>query len=140
MTEIICPFCSLDTRVLRENETAQAFLSNPRKTAGHFLVTPKRHIEKPWELRTEELQDIFALLFEIEQKLIGELGDGCDIRQNYRPFMQQTKLKVNHLHFHLIPRYNQDYIYQVAEQYEADLFTELDSTEIQKVASLLDRK
>jgi diadenosine tetraphosphate (Ap4A) HIT family hydrolase len=133
-----CPFCEAKERILKENETAFALLSNPRKAPGHFLVMPKRHIEKPWELTADELQDVFELIFFIEQKIIGKLGDGCDVRQNYRPFLDQSRLKVNHIHFHVIPRYNQDYIYQVAEKYETDLFTDLDDKEAAEVSKLLD--
>jgi diadenosine tetraphosphate (Ap4A) HIT family hydrolase len=133
-----CPFCTAKERILKENKTAFALLSNPRKAPGHFLVMPKRHIEKPWELTADELQDVFELIFFIEQKIIGKLGDGCDVRQNYRPFLEQSRLKVNHIHFHVIPRYNQDYIYQVAEKYETDLFTDLDDKEAAEVSKLLD--
>jgi len=132
-----CPFCNLNERVLKENKTAQAFLSNPRKVPGHFLVSPKRHVEKPWELTNDELQDIFELVFFIEQKLIGKLGDGVDIRQNYRPFMQQSRVKVNHVHFHVYPRYLEDYLYKVSERFETDLFTDLDPGEEDEFAKLL---
>lgn len=136
-TKTECPFCNLNERVLKENGTAQAFLSNPRKVPGHFLVTPKRHIEKPWELTGEELKDIFELIFFVEKKLIGKVGDGVDIRQNYRPFMQQGKIKVNHVHFHVYPRYLEDYLYKVSEQFETDLFTDLDEGEQADFAKLL---
>ncbi len=132
-----CPFCKLDVRVLKENKLAQAFLSNPRKVPGHFLVIPKRHIEKPWELTKDELQDIFELIYFIEKRLVSKLGQGADIRQNYRPFINQGKMKVNHVLFHLYPRYNEDYLYQVSEKFEADLFTELDPSENEEFASLL---
>ena len=132
-----CPFCNLGKRVLKSNKTAQAFLSDPRKVPGHFLVTPKRHIEKPWEMTNEELKDIFDLVFFIEQKLIGKLGTGADIRQNYRPFMQQGKIKVDHVHFHVYPRYLDDYLYKVSEQFETDLFTDLDPAEQAEFAKLL---
>lgn len=101
-------------------------------------MTSKRHVEKPWELNEAELKDIFELIFFIEKKLIGKLGEGVDVRQNYRPFLEQSKLKVDHVHFHVLPRYNKDYIYQVAEQYETDLFTDLDPAEAADVAKLLD--
>jgi diadenosine tetraphosphate (Ap4A) HIT family hydrolase len=132
-----CPFCESKDRVLKENEHALVLLSNPRKVPGHFLVMPKRHVEKPWQLSKKELQDVFDLIFFIERKIIGKLGDGCDIRQNYRPFIKQNKLKVDHIHFHVIPRYFQDYIYQVAEKYETDLFTNLDEAEAAEAAKLL---
>lgn len=124
-------------RVLKSNQYANVLLSDPRKVPGHFLVTPKRHVEKPWDLTHEELTDIFDLIFFIEQKILGKLGDGVDIRQNYRPFLEQSTLKVDHIHFHVIPRALQDYIYKVSEQYETELFAELDSAEEKAVADLL---
>jgi diadenosine tetraphosphate (Ap4A) HIT family hydrolase len=135
--EIECPFCSPSGRIIKDNKTAQIVLSNPRKVPGHFLVIPKRHVEKPWELTTDELKDIFDLIFFVEQKIIGKLGDGCDIRQNYRPFMEQSQLKVDHVHFHVIPRSLNDYIYSVSEKYETDLFAKLDDTEQDAVIKLL---
>jgi diadenosine tetraphosphate (Ap4A) HIT family hydrolase len=51
--------------------------------------------------------------------------------------MDQSRLKVNHVHFHVIPRSNEDYIYQVAEKYDTDLFADLDDTERDEVAKLL---
>lgn len=133
-----CPFCNMKDRVLKENEYAQVVLSNPRKVPGHFLVIPKRHIEKPWELTPEERQAIFDLIFVVEQKLLEhELGTGVDIRQNYRPFMKQNQLKVDHVHFHVIPRGLHDYIYTVSEQYETELFAELDDAERDEVAKIL---
>lgn len=131
-----CPFCKPE-RILLQNENAQVILSNPRKVPGHFLVIPKRHLEKPWELEPQELQDVFALIFEVEQKIIGKLGDGCDIRQNYRPFLKQSQLKVDHMHFHIIPRALEDYIHTVSERFESELFAELDDAEHDEVAKLL---
>lgn len=132
-----CPFCGADERVLAQNEHAQAILSNPRKVPGHVLVIPKRHVEKPWELTNEELRDIFDIVFAVEQKLIAAgLGDGCDVRQNYRPFMKQNQMKVDHVHFHVIPRALEDYIYQVSEKYDTELFAALDKTEATAIAKL----
>lgn len=104
---------------------------------GHFLVIPKRHVEQPWDLTNEELTDIFDLIFHIEQKIIGKLGDGVDIRQNYRPFQKQSDLKLNHVLFHVYPRYEDDYLYKVSEQYEKDLFTDLDPDEHDEISQLL---
>jgi diadenosine tetraphosphate (Ap4A) HIT family hydrolase len=132
-----CPFCDTADRVLKENEHAKVILSNPRKVPGHFLVIPKRHIEKPWDLRAAELEDIFKLIFFLEERILGKLGTGVDIRQNYRPFLAQNRLKVDHVHFHVIPRALDDYIYQVSEKYETDLFADLDDLESDEVAKLL---
>jgi ATP adenylyltransferase len=132
-----CPFCKIDDHAVRENELAKVILSNPRKVPGHVLVVPKRHVEKPWDLTPAELQAIFELIGVVEQKMIGKLGDGCDIRENYRPFMVQSRLKVDHLHFHVIPRTLNDYIYTVSEKYDTDLFADLDDMERQAVTKLL---
>jgi diadenosine tetraphosphate (Ap4A) HIT family hydrolase len=132
-----CPFCEPKQRILKENAHAAVVLSNPRKVPGHFLVIPKRHIEKPWELTHEELASIFDLIFFIEQKIIGKLGEGCDIRQNYRPFMPESRLKADHILFHVYPRSLNDYLYKVSEIYETDLFVDLDPLEHDEVAKLL---
>lgn len=133
-----CSFCHPKERVLKENELAQVVLSNPRKVPGHFLVMPKRHIEKPWELTNEELAAIFELIFFIEKRIIGKLGDGADVRQNYRPFIPQSRLKADHVVFHVYPRSLQDYLYKVSEVYETDLFTDLDDLERKEVSKLLE--
>lgn len=135
-SEAECPFCHLNERMLLENELAYAFLSDPRKVKGHMLVTPKRHIEKPWELTPEELQAVFSLIFEIEQKAEGVLGTGFDIRQNYRPFLDESRLKVDHVHFHVIPRKKFDHIYEVAERFDTTLFTKLTEQESEEVTQL----
>jgi len=137
MSETNCPFCNGKERIVKENEHAYALLSNPRKVPGHTLVVPKRHVDKPWELTEMELRDVFDLISYIEQKLIGQFGDGCDIRQNYRPFLQQSELKVDHIHFHVIPRTLKDYIYQVSEKYDTELFAELDPVEAKAVTAAI---
>ena len=137
MTKKDCPFCESKQRVLKENALAIAILSNPRKVPGHFLVLPKRHIEKPWELTSDELTSIFELIFFIEQRIIGALGEGCDIRQNYRPFMPESRLKADHILFHVYPRSLNDYLYKVSEIYETELFADLDPLEHDEVAKLL---
>jgi diadenosine tetraphosphate (Ap4A) HIT family hydrolase len=129
-----CPFCSADDRILKENDLALVILSDPHKVPGHFLVMPKRHIDKPWDLTHEELTAVFDLIFFIEQKVIGKLGDGVDIRQNYRPF---NELGVRHVVFHVLPRSKDDYLYKVSEQYEKDLYVDLDDMERDAVADIL---
>ena len=138
MTDNInCPFCDPLERVIKSNASAQMMLSDPRKVPGHTLVMPKRHVEKPWELTEQEVVEIFELIADAEQKIISNLGTGCDIRQAYRPFLKQDALKVNHLTFHVIPRAKDDYLYSVSEKFEEDLFAELDDLERDEVTKLL---
>ena len=137
MTRIGCPFCNPLERVVKSNDSALLILSDPRKVPGHFLVCPKDHIEKPWDLKSNEIKDIFELIFFVEKKIIGKLGEGCDIRQNYRPYIKQNELKIDNIHFHVIPRSYQDYLYTKVEKYETDLFAELDDLERREVTKLL---
>ena len=132
-----CPFCDAKDRVLKENAYAQLILSNPRKVPGHMLVYPKRHVEQPWQLKPQELLDVFELITFAEQRILGRLGEGVDIRQNYRPFKREDDLKKNHVLFHVVPRSRDDYIYTTAEKFERDLFAALDDLERDEVAKLL---
>jgi diadenosine tetraphosphate (Ap4A) HIT family hydrolase len=136
MVKTNCPFCKIGSRVIKENESAQAFLSNPRKVAGHFLVTPKRHVEKPWELSKKELKDIFELIFFIEKLILGKFGDGVDVKQNYRPFLKQGRLKIDHVHYHVIPRKLFDKIYEIEEKSSNELFEDLSDAEQRAVVNL----
>jgi histidine triad (HIT) family protein len=138
MAEESCAFCNFKpSEILKSNEHAIVVLSNPRKVPGHTLVIPKRHIEEPWQLTSEELTDIFKLIFFVEQRILGKLGNGVDIRQSYRPFKKQDELKKNHVLFHVIPRSKDDYIYITAERFERDLFADLDNLERKEVEKLL---
>jgi diadenosine tetraphosphate (Ap4A) HIT family hydrolase len=62
----------------------------------------------------------------VQELLIEKLGiPGCDLRCNYRPFLPNSKLKVSHLHFHVIPRHSEDELYQKSMIYEKQIFTDL---------------
>jgi histidine triad (HIT) family protein len=137
MSKTDCPFCDPGEVVVKTNEHANVLLSDPHKVPGHLLVLPKRHVEKPWDLTREEITDIFDLIFFVEQKLVGQLGDGVDIRQNYRPFVKPNRLKVDHVHFHILPRSEGDYLYKVSGQYENGLFAALDAGERDAVVKIL---
>ncbi len=69
--------------------------------------------------------------------MVDKLGQGVDLRQNYRPYIPGGGIKQDHLLFHVYPRYNNDYLEQVSEKYEADLYTELDENEYNQFAKIL---
>ena len=132
-----CPFCQLDSQIIKSNQSAMLFLSNPRKTFGHILVCPKRHIEKPWELTKAEILDIYDLIFYAEDILINTIADGIDIKQNYRPFLKQSRLKVDHVHYHVLPRSNKDSIYRTPEKDDKILWQDLTDDEARQIKNLL---
>lgn len=127
----------MHSTTIEENETAHVFFSNPRLTKGHLLVVPNRHVEKPWELTTTEIKDIFALVHKYQKLLAEKIGTGCDVRQNYRPFLPESELKIDHIHFHLIPRTLKDEIFEVSQQFEPDLFKDLSDKEKAEVLHIL---
>lgn len=138
MPKADCPFCQPAEHVLKENGFAYVLLSNPRKVAGHFLVIPKRHIEKPWEATPEEMADIFELIFFVQKKLTEKLSQGCFVRQNYMPFIKQNRVKIDHVHYHVIPRNPHDELYAKVEKHETILFTDLSESEREEMAGVLE--
>lgn len=135
-----CPFCKIDparNHTLQESEHVRVIFSNPRLMKGHLLVIPKRHVEQPWELSDIELKQIFSHIHDLQKRISSSLGTGCDIRQNYRPFMKQGRLKVDHLHFHLLPRTFQDDLYEKSMKYETDIFSDIPKGEVDSVTQLL---
>jgi ATP adenylyltransferase len=135
-----CPFCEIDkekTIKIHSKKHVMVVLSNPRLVFGHLLVIPKRHVEKLSELTDKEKNELFNTVIEFQEKILAKVSTGCDIRQNYRPFQVQNKIKVDHLHIHLIPREYKDEIFRTTQIYEKNLFKDLDKDEVETVLKLL---
>jgi len=136
-----CPFCdSIKTkqeRILKETERAFVILSNPRLMRGHALIIPKRHVGRLVELRDEERKELLDMVVEFEEKILKHIAPGCDLRQNYRPFIPQNDLKIDHFHFHLQPRSLNDEFYTKVNQFDKPLFRPLPQNEADEVAKLL---
>lgn len=128
-----CPFCQIvqneSERVLKDGPLTITILSNPRLIPGHVLVVPKRHIEKPWEMTAEERKEVFDTLFLFQEKLCTLFSTGCDIRENYRPFLPEGWTKVNHIHFHLNPREPEDALFKESQIGERKLWQDLSEEE-----------
>lgn len=102
---------------------------------GHLLVIPKRHIENIAESTKQERDEIFSFLIEFEKKILEKVSSGCDIRQNYRPFIKQNRVKVDHLHFHLQPRDFEDKLFQVSQKGEP--WEDLPQEDMESLSKLL---
>ena len=134
-----CPFCEIDsakTRLLETTPKTMVIFSNPRLVPGHLLVIPKRHVEKLSELDIEEKNELFAALTKWQNKIAEKFASGCDIRQNYRPFLPQGRLKIDHLHFHLLPREFEDELYKKSMIHEREIFKDLREEEIEKILNI----
>ena len=71
------------------------------------------------------------------QSLILKKFIGCDIRQNYRPFIRQGRLKIDHMHFHLLPRESEDELYKKSMIFERELFKDLTKEELNESQKFL---
>jgi histidine triad (HIT) family protein len=125
-----CPFCNIDpeiSRVVYQDELVVAMLSNPRLVPGHLLVMPRRHVVQPWQIEPEELLWVYRKVLMYQQIIFNTIAPGCDVRQNYRPFIPQGRLKVDHVHWHLLPRWKKEHdeLYHRVMVHEADVFTDL---------------
>lgn len=122
-----CRFCDLDKReIIRETKNTITILSNPYLMEGHSLVIPKVHVEKLSELSNKIRYELIDEVMNVQELLIKNLDvPGCDLRCNYRPFLPDSNLKVSHLHFHVIPRYFGDKLYEKSMIHEKQVFTNL---------------
>jgi diadenosine tetraphosphate (Ap4A) HIT family hydrolase len=111
---------------MRETKNTITLLSNPYLMQGHSLVIPKLHVQRLSELPVKIRHELIDETMNVQELLMQRLDiSGCDIRCNYRPFLSDNKLKVSHLHFHVIPRYFGDELYEKSMIYEKKVFADL---------------
>jgi len=112
--------------------------SNPRLMPGHLLVIPKRHIEGRLQDATkEEREEIMSFLVEFQAKILEKLTPGCDIRQNYKPYVENSETHVNHMHFHLYPREYKDELHEKVDIHRKPLYQPLPEEEKARLFQLL---
>jgi histidine triad (HIT) family protein len=125
-----CVFCNIkEDRIIRETKNTFTILSNPYLLEGHSLVIPKQHYEKIYDIPKSILHELIDEVQYFEENLINKLNiSGCDIKQNYRPFLQESKYKVNHFHFHIIPRYFGDEFHEISRTNGKSIFKDLNDS------------
>jgi ATP adenylyltransferase len=126
-----CAFCKLDkdrNRIVSKYKYCYVMFSNPRLMPGHLLVIPNRHVQKLSELTSEELKELLEIVIKYQEKLLKHC-EGTTIRQNYMPFLPDSRLKITHLHMHIIPRMNKDELYQKVLINEYDIFRDATTQE-----------
>ena len=115
-----CPFCEIVSGkgkqkefIIAQNADALAVLDYMPVVEGHTLVIPKKHYESIMEIPEKELHSIFILISDVEKALLKATGaQGADLRQHYKPFLPENKIKVNHVHFHIVPRNPYDKLFE----------------------------
>lgn len=99
-----CPFCERDNeRVIFEGKASYALLDIYPVTKGHTLIIPRRHVLKLEDLNSDEILDIFDTFLKVKVALEKFLKpNGFNFGLNLGEASGQS---IEHLHFHLIPRY-----------------------------------
>lgn len=106
--KVDCPFCNPDTEreLIVESATAYAIYDKFPVNDGHALIIPKRHIENYFDLTFKEQAACIFMLNRVKGIISEKCNpDGFNIGINIGEKAGQT---VNHVHIHLIPRYNGD--------------------------------
>ncbi|RNG40614.1 HIT family protein [Staphylococcus aureus] len=89
-----------------EDDYVYAFLDISQVTKGHTLLIPKKASANIFETDEETMKHIGAALPKVANAIKRAFNpDGLNIIQNNGEFADQSVL---HIHFHLIPRYEND--------------------------------
>ncbi|HCV9168470.1 TPA: HIT family protein [Staphylococcus aureus] len=89
-----------------EDDYVHAFLDISQVTKGHTLLIPKKASANIFETDEETMKHIGAALPKVANAIKRAFNpDGLNIIQNNGEFADQS---VFHIHFHLIPRYEND--------------------------------
>jgi histidine triad (HIT) family protein len=109
-----CIFCNIikfrpeNGVVVFEDETTVAFIALHQKPKNlrHTLVIPKTHVPDLWQLPEQLDKSLMAAIRKLAQASKKAFSaDGVQIKQNNGTASGQG---VFHLHFHVIPRFNDD--------------------------------
>ena len=106
-----CIYCKLvkgelPVHKVGENAHALAFLDISPLSKGHTLVIPKKHIETILDMEAEEVGELFKFVRSVTNKLQLTLKpDGFNLGINMH---QAGGAMVEHLHVHIIPRWQND--------------------------------
>lgn len=101
-----CFFCDRDDpkkhKIITESENFYARWDNFPVSKGHAEVVPKRHIVSFFNLRPEEVLELYRVV-KVTKDVIDALHgpDGYNLGVNEGEAAGRT---VHHFHFHLIPR------------------------------------
>jgi len=118
-----CVFCRIAKGELEhwkvyEDERTIAFLDKYPITKGHTLVATKKHYENLLDVPEEDLKALIAAVKKVAKAVYESMKcDGFNIGQNNFSAAGQI---VFHLHFHIIPRFENDGIFKRAPEEKVD--------------------
>ena len=103
----ICPFCNLNKAdLIAENDLTVVIRDKHPISSGHSLIVLKKHVESFFHTTDEEKLSLLKAIDQGKNLLDKKFkSDGYNIGINDGEAAGQT---INHLHIHLIPRYEGD--------------------------------
>jgi len=117
-----CIFCAIAAGEIPcfkvyEDDVALAYLDINPFTRGHTLVIPKKHVGCLVDADDDLLAELMPRVRKVAAHIKEALPcDGFNVLQNNGAAAGQT---VNHLHFHIVPRYGSEPI--VFESHSGDM-------------------
>lgn len=126
-----CLFCrivkgELPASIVYRDKDVIAFLDIFPYTKGHTIVVPVQHCFNLLDFPEEKMGNYFSVLKILSGRIKDVLkADGLNLVQNN---FQAAGQVIDHLHFHIIPRWNNDgksLIHQPKEQAGADYLREI---------------
>ncbi len=128
----MCIFCKIaakeiPAKIVYEDENTIAFLDVNPRSRGHTLVIPKKHYETFEKLPDEIAVNLIKSVKKVVEILNVLNPDGYNILNNNGKIAGQ---EVPHVHFHVIPRYNN-------EKNEVIKFSEIVDVDLDKVMNEL---
>ena len=106
-----CLFCKIikgeiPSYKIYEDEFTYAFLDISKDVDGHTLVVSKKHVTNVLDADDETLMHVMSTIKKISNHYINNCGyDGVNILNNNNEAAEQS---IMHLHFHIIPKRNND--------------------------------
>lgn len=106
----MCIFCeiikgNIPSKKVYEDDDVLAILDISQTTYGHTLVMPKEHYENINECPKEVLYKVISITQDLNKQIMNNLkAKGSNILTNTNEASGQS---VPHLHFHIIPRYDE---------------------------------
>lgn len=129
-----CIFCKIITGELPsakvyEDDDALVFMNLQAVSRGHSLVIPKKHFEDILETPTEDLNKTLAVVRKVATATMKAFNtDSFTVSANRGEASHRTVL---HLHFHVIPRYQNDSLHDWPHQ-EIELMARAELAELIK--------
>ena len=106
-----CIFCKIikgdiPSYKIYEDEYTYAFLDIAKDAIGHTVIVSKKHVNNVLDADVETLSHVMETISKISNHYVNNCGfDGVNVLNNSGTSAEQS---VMHLHFHIIPRKEND--------------------------------